>query len=251
MTDTTDPSVEVPEATPEASADLAAPAGAAEAVADALDRLDGEIDQAYLERLKKEAISHRLRAKEIGQQFDPWKDALDGWEDDQAEAVRQLLVAAKQGDTDTVMAILGVETPQTSVSPAAPGPAAGEAEPAGITLADVERLLNEREQKAQFDAQVKAIEEQAVSLGYEKNSPEYVLLFRFANEDPNYDLNAAHQRVQAWKQSITDQFVQQKATGATPPPSGGGDPSHEREIVTLEDAKAAALARFGASRIQS
>ena len=248
MSDTpTDTNVEVPEPAAEAPVDAApAPEVAAEAVADTLDRLDGEVDQAYLERLKKEAISHRLRAKEIAQQFDPWKDAVDGWEEDQAEAVRQLLAAAKAGDTDTVMAILGIETPGTPepTPPAAPPEAS-----AGITLADVERLLAEREQKAKLEADIKAIEEQVGALGYEKGSNDYVLLFKIANEETNFDLNAAHEKVQAWKQSLVDQFVTQKANGATPPPAQGGPPGGERQIETLEDAKQAALARFGASRI--
>lgn len=247
MSDNTDPNVEVPEVPAEAPVDAPADTGdaVAEAVADALDRLDGEIDQAYLDRLKKEAIGHRLRAKEVSQQFEPWKDSLDGWDDEQADAVRQLLSAVKSGDTDTIMALLGIDEP-SSPGVVDPPPAPGEA-PSPVTLADVERLLDERAQQAKLESDIKAIEEVVTGLGYEKGSNDYVLLLKIANENGG-DLDAAHAKVTEWKQSLYDQFVADKAKGPMPPPQQGGPASGERRIETLDDSRAAAMARFGASQ---
>lgn len=220
------------------------PADAAVVPSDTFDRLPDEVDTAYVERLKKESINHRLKAKEYAEKFEPWKDALDGWEEDQAEAVRELLAAAKLGDTDAIAAILGLggdaaETP----APAAPAGAGY------LTATDLERILGEREQKAQVEAQVKAIEGEAKALGYEQGSNDYALLFKIAHEQTNGDLSAADAKVKEWKQSLYDQFVADKAKGATPPPASGGPASGERQITTFEEAKAAALARFGATPV--
>lgn len=211
-----------------------------------LDRLDGEVDSAYLERLKNESIKHRLEAKDVRQQFEPWKDVLTGWDADEAAAVRELLVAAKEGNVDAIKEILGLGgDPTPEAQPAPTAEAQGY-----LTQADLERILSEREQRAQIDAQVKAIENEAKELGYEQGSNDYALLFKIAHEKTDGDLQAAHQQVQAWKQSLVDQFVAQKADAPIAPPSAGGPASGEREIRTLDDSKAAALARFNASPVQ-
>lgn len=211
-----------------------------------LDRLEGEVDQGYVERLKKEAISHRLKAKEYAEKFEPWKDALDGWDDDQAQAVRDLLAAAKAGDVDAITAILGLGG--DAAAQATPEvPAAPEATAAYLTAADVERILAEREQKAAVEAQVAAINKETTDLGYELGSNDHTLLLKIAHEQ-NLDIAEAHQRVVAWKQSLVDQFVAEKSQGGTPPPAQGAPGSGEREIRTLDDSRAAAMARFNASQ---
>lgn len=245
MSDTpVEPLVESPAETLAPVTDL--PADVPALAGDDLDRLEGEIDSAYVERLKSESISHRLKAKEYREKYEPWQDVLDGWDEEQAQAVRDLLAAAKAGDTDAITAILGLDssTPLAEQTPAAA------AEAAYLTANDLERILSEREQKAQVEAQVKAIESEAVELGYEKGSNEYALLFKIAHEQTDGDLKAADAKVKAWEQSLVDKFVAGKAGGATPPPAAGGPASGERQIENLDDSKMAALARFNASPVQ-
>lgn len=207
-------------------------------------------DRGYVEQVRRDAANYRNKAKELEERLSPWKDALEGWEPDDQQAVKELLAAVKKGDRDAITAILGLDdgavAPDVTTAPQ-PG------DPGYLTPADFDRLLeerlSEREQKAELDRQVKAIESEAKELGYEQGSNDYALLFKIAHEQTDGDLKAADEQLKAWKQSFVDQFVASKANAPTPPPSSGGPASGERQILTLDDAKKAALERFNASPV--
>jgi hypothetical protein len=217
-------------------------------------------DRTYVEKLRNEAAARRTKQRELEEQWKPWQEALDGYDPDDKAAVLNLAKSLRE-DPDAAAAMmrryLGLDEHEAGDGDPEVTTEAAQQAQKYLTAADFDRLLQEREAKAQQEAQVKAINDEAKGLGYkpdaERGTPEhrkFVELVYVANHTTGGDLAKAHEALEAETQAIIDRFVASReaaANGApTPPQAGGAAPSPEREINNLDDARRAALERFGA-----
>lgn len=216
-------------------------------------------DRSYVEKLRHEAASRRTKQRELEEQWKPWQEALDGYEPDDKAAVLNLAKSLKE-DPDAAAAMmrryLGLDDEEAPAGAPEVTSAAAEQAAQYLTAADLDRLLQEREQRAQQEAQVKAINDEAKGLGYdpaaERGTAEhrrYVQLVYVANHTTGGDLAKAHEALEAERQAVIDQYVAAREAAAdgapTPPRAGGAAPSQEREIKSYDDGVLAARERFG------
>lgn len=218
------------------------PAGAAAEppAADPFDDPANErFDRTYVERLRREAADARVSGK-------PFKDAFDGYQQEEVEALLDLVTTIRQDPRTAAarMAELVDVINQQFQEEAPPGE-----EPEVVTRAEVERMLAEREQEKSISSAVQSIEQQASELGYKKGSRDYVTLLWTAQNETNYDLKAAHETIKADRQRVIDEYVSGKekdADGSATRPPGGGAGSEPRKAGDFKDARARLEARLAA-----
>lgn len=259
-----EPSIDSPVAdTSEVSVDVA-PSEVTDAgeVVDLDALLDEEkpLDLDRARKLRSEARNLRVRLHETEERWQPWNEITEGFEPDDLEAV-QALVRNLRHDPAAAEAMmrryLGLEAEQPLPEPSAA--AEGSEKGQYLTEADLEKLLVEREAKAQRDAEIRQIHDEASKLGYDpKAKPgtaeheKFVRLAYLANHRTDGDIAKAHEALEAEQQAIIDAYVarqKQAANGAPTPPPAGGAPSSEREINSLQDARRAAMERVGARSV--
>lgn len=194
---------------------------------------DGKFDRKYVEQLREEAKTYRLRAKD-------WNDVAGDLDDDGRNFLLDLNRALVAGDAATAQrlwdALNGHEP--------AGEPSAGDDVP--LTASDVQRILNDtfaRREAQQAETQaVQSIVAEAKTLGYEPDTRDYVTLLWTANNETDGDLKAAHDKLQTERQQIIDAWLADKEktskTSTTPAPPTGAQPSGEKPITSLKDARA-------------
>jgi hypothetical protein len=189
----------------------------------------------YVEGLRREAAGYRTRSKE-------WLDVAEGLDPEIAQGWLELIQVAKSGDPEALAMVgqaLGFIDPNAPAETAQP---TGEVQ--YLTREDAIALAREIAQETvqQTETQ-RAKAEQVVSIQnrakndfhIEPDSPEYVVLLKFANEldpaslAPGQDLlSAAHEKMEAWEQQKWDAFVGRKEGEARQTPTfpvSGGQPS--------------------------
>lgn len=176
--------------------------------------------QKEIKDLREESGRWRTQTRE-------YESVWDGYDLDEQRQLAEFLRlsrAAEDGDEDAASQLremLGQPEPEP------------EPEPTSLTADDyrriareeAERIASEREAARSEQDAVKGIVDTAKSLGYEHNSPDYILLLRFANEMDQPDLKAADQMVKDWKRAEFDKYLAEKEQAAreTPAtPSGAG-----------------------------
>jgi hypothetical protein len=208
-------------------------------------------DRAYVEELRREAAGYRTRAKS-------YDDAFQGYDDETREAFLEyarLSYAAQSGDPAAVEALQqfmgGDDEPEVEPEPVIDPIEAARA----AAREETERVLTEREQRAEQAKAVSAVQEQARDMGYDTTSADYVLLMRFANEPEVLSLDdpmaEAHTRVQAYHQAIVEQHLAAKSAQADGSPTintaigaaPGTDPNAYLKDPTLSEAEKFAIAR--------
>lgn len=211
-------------------------------------------DRAYVEELRREAAGYRTRAK-------AYDEAFEGYDDETREAFLEyarLSYAAQNGDAEAIAQLqefMGEEEPEDPAMPAI-----DPVEAARIAAREeTERVLSEREQRAAQAEAVSNVQAAARDLGYDLTSADYVLLMRFANDPEVIALDdpmaEAHNRVQAYHQSIVEQHLATKSAQADGAPrvqtavgaAPAGDPHAYLKDPTLSEAEKFAITRQRAS----
>ena len=166
--------------------------------------LDGDLpdgvdrfDRGYVEKIRAEAAKYRTDYK-------PFKEAFDGYEAEDRDALlglaRELLdnpEAAARRMLDASRSIAGDDF-DSWVNPV---------EPEYLTPETLEAQLTQRETVARQKAEVDAIQREAADLGYTENTADHAKLFFYAANETQGDMKAAHEKMQAEKQSIIDAYV--------------------------------------------
>lgn len=127
-------------------------------------------------------------------------------------------------------------------------------ENAPVTRADLAQWKAEQDYAAEIRANEADIIHRATELGYAPNPNDPVANNRFRSfigllQDTSGDADAAHALMQQADQAIIDGFVQAKAADAGRPgaPAMGAAPAETRVLETLDDGRAAMLARLDGS----
>lgn len=189
----------------------------------------------YIQQLRDEAAERRVALK-------PYQDAFQGYSDEQRAAFFGLAQGLLSDPTATAQQlreiadqILGGDEAGAAVEPVEKGDT--------LTRAEVEQLLADRESAAETERVAKAKEQEIISeakeLGYEAGSPEYRKLMFQAINYADYDLNKAHEQLEAEKQAIIDSYVEGKGAGVRIPRQGGVPVSQAEPIKTMDEARAA------------
>lgn len=219
------------------------PAGA-EAAADAFDDPKVEsFDRAYVEKLRKEAASHRTEAQRYKEAFKGWDPEADvpvwletiqlaqqpGMQQAAADRLRQIADLIHKGDTpEEAVAKVDGEPPK---------------EPEYLTPEQLEQKLQEREQEKAVADQVQAIKSKAAELGYAENTREYHSLLWTAQNETGFDLEKAHEKLQADRQAVIDSFLEEKRLAAEGNPAVAAGGAHVDGSVQHDGSFATARAR--------
>lgn len=176
--------------------------------------------------------------------WQPIEKAFEGVHPEDREALLNLVSTYKE-DPAQAAAIMRQYAEALSANDGEAVMDAEPAEPKYLTADDLNRVLTEREQKAAASQAVAKIESDAVTLGYNPESEDYVALLSIASKNGG-DLQAAHKVMTDKRQKIIDDYLASKKaeSGSTPVPQTGAAPSGEHEIKSLADADRAARELF-------
>jgi hypothetical protein len=212
------------------------PAPAPEVPAVEVDDPDRDtFDRPYVEKLRQEAAQYRTRARE-------YEEAFEGYDPETKAAwlqFAQLQYRAAQGDQDALAQLEEFygddeeEAPEEeSDFPQFKSKAEFDEYNRQIAREEYERLTSVREQHQAQVAAVKQVRATAEGMGYKFGTPEYRAVLGFANEpdiiSSDAPLEAAHQRMEAWKQQIIQEYLAGKSGQADTmiaAPSGNGGAS--------------------------
>jgi hypothetical protein len=171
-------------------------------------------DRKYVQKLRDEAASHRTKAKNYEQAFDGWDES-----DQQVwlETVQLARLDPKAG-ADRLRQITdllaGGATPEEAAAEVDAKAEGDDEKPEFLTKAEVDKLLKERDDNAEVERRVQAIEAKAGALGYEKDSPSHTQLLVLARDVYKGDLDKAHEAIQAERQKVIDSYLAEKAKDA-------------------------------------
>lgn len=198
-------------------------------------------DRSYVEKLRNEAAAHRTKAKSYEQAFEGWDE---GDQQVWLETVQLARLDPKAGAErlrQITELLAGGATPQEAADQV------DGKEPEYLTKEEVDRLLQERDEKAHIDAQVQKIAAKAESLGYEKDSPSYTQLLVLARDVYKGDLDKAHEAIKAERQKVIDDYLAEKAAAADahiPLRRGGAPASEIKDIKDFKDSRASLESRL-------
>jgi hypothetical protein len=220
----------IPAATP--AADAAVDAAVA-ATGQSEDKWD-EKTRKYIEDLRDESAKYRKRGQRYNDVFDGYEeDAVSEWLD-LANTLKNDPRAAAERFQTIAQAIL--EANQEPEVPAVDPNAAAEM----FTKADFEKLMAERDAKADLDRRVAKIEVDARGLGYEVGSESYQELLWIASQIKSGSIQEAHAKMQAKYQAFFDAKVKEMGGAPAPVvPANGAPASGERQLKTFDQANEA------------
>lgn len=234
-------------------------AGAPPEAATAVDPFDSAdtttFDRAYVAKLREEAAGHRTRAKAAEEKVTRYSGAFDGWEPADADVLLDIVKLAQtdpKAGAKAMQEVAKILAGDVVETPSAPG---GEAVTTTITQADLDRILNERDNKAKLAAAVTDIETEAKALGYKPGTADYVKLLWIAQNETDFDLKGADTVIRKERDDAIKAYLDKRAADADgaagPGPGAGSSISEARPIKTLKDASAATRARLEAMRSRS
>jgi hypothetical protein len=215
--------------------------------------------RAYVEKLRQEAAERRTALKKYEDTFSPYSEPeRDVW--------NQLISITAQDPAKGAEMMLDLHHRLMGTGDYAdegPDPTATLGDGKSkldddldkpMTKKELEEYLQEQARKADEETRVKAVTDEAVSLGYKPGTHQYVALLRRALDDHNGDLKAAHAAFEADKQKVIDEFIAQQAAlgnsypklsgaGGAPPadPTGGAPKDFKAAKASLQ----ARLANLG------
>jgi hypothetical protein len=159
----------------------------------------------YVEELRQEAAGYRKK-------YAPFRDAFDGYRDDEMQFLLELVTALRADDTapaakvmrDIAFDLLGErwteDAPWTEAEAEEEVPDEEEEEEVSeqLTAEEIQRILDERDAKrkeeeneSEIARMVDEIRKEAEALGYTADSPDYYLLIQTGMHKTEGDLTAA------------------------------------------------------------
>lgn len=197
-------------------------------------------DRSYVQKLRQEAAAHRT-AKQT------YEKAFEGWTPDDREVwldTIQLSVQNPQAAAERLRQIAGLLSPEEVAELEAETQKGNEGseEPEFMTKAEFERRYKEERETDEVERQVRIIQDEAQLLGYKVGSSDYFELMWHANNETNGDLNKAHEAVEAKRQKIIDEYLEQKRNQSSGPVTsrrGGVPVSQEKPVKTFAEAREA------------
>lgn len=207
-----------------------------------------QFDRKYVTGLREEAAKHRTAAKEAAAARDRYAAAFGGWGDEDAdvllEAVAQAAAdpAAGAATLRQIADLLAGDIKQTVEKPAeAPKIEA-------LTQADLDKILNDRDEAKALQAEITSVEQEAAKLGYEKGTEGYFRLLWLTAHKTNFDMGEADKQIKAERDAVIAEYLASKApTGAGAAPSQGSAPSGGQPITNLRQASDSARERLRAA----
>ncbi len=200
-------------------------------------------DRAYVEQLRDEAARYRTRGRDYEQVFEGYdEETRAGW----LELISMAKAAEDNPEIQQQLAqMLGFELQPSDVQ--AMEETIQEDRPLTreemMQIArDEARSLYAEEQSARDEQNaIRDIQNNAKALGYDQESPDYVLLLKFANDMDVPDLEAADAKVKEYHHAKYEEFIQRKTSEASQSPvapSGNGvSPSIVQTPKTWEAAR--------------
>lgn len=196
--------------------------------------------QEYVHELREEAKGYREALSEYEKVFgdevgQTWKTAAEMWREN-PEAVAQWMA-------ENAKPFLNDDDDEDDVDDDDDA-----AEPF-VTIDMLQEVLNERDETFQEAQALAELDRMAESLGYSPDSPEYVELLWFANNETEGDLEAADAKVKERREALLSELIDAKKgerenAASLPPEGSGGAPSNEKPITSWGDARASAEARI-------
>jgi hypothetical protein len=219
-------------------------------------------DRGYVERLRQEGARYRTEHKtaadalagyeQVFGGYDPedrqvWLDLARTWATDpgQAAGVMQQIAQAvlNQGE--------GTAAAPDAAVPSEAGDGLGELTPQQVQQMIAE-AIDGRDRAAAEQRAVEEVYSEIRAAGYDPSTKEGFMVLWLANNGGQGDIQAGIREMQAWRQSIVDDYVSGRANGHHPTPSPSGAVATTQEpIHDLRDARKAAdayiRAQMGAS----
>ncbi|HEV7535238.1 MAG TPA: hypothetical protein VGP90_06360 [Acidimicrobiia bacterium] len=217
-------------------------------------------DRSYVERLRTEGARYRTEHNATRQQLSAyetafggyapedrqvWMDLASTWANNPAEAAEMMNTIAQ-----------AVLTPEGDAAPETPAEPVTAEEMAGLTPQQVQEMISSaltaQQQQAAEQRAVDEVYSEIRAAGFDPSTKEGFMVLWLANNGGNGDIQAGIRDMQAWRQSIVDEYVTGRSNGhhATPSPNGAVATTQE-PIHDLKDARKAAeayiRAQMGAS----
>ncbi len=198
----------------------------------------------YVEKLRNEAAKYRTKAKDF-EVFDRYEeDQRKGW----TELAAAMLEDPSQGAKTMKEIAEQILSEYADSGEDAPSPEDAREEASEfLNKADLDRYMQEYQDKQEQERLVSSIESEAKTLGYEPGTEDYVSLMWLNANKTGGDLKAAHELKKQAKQAAIDEYLASKAAEAdgTPAAAAGAIPSQENGPPTdLQGSKAAMMARL-------
>lgn len=232
----TPPAGDPPEAPPEG-----APA------ADPFD--DGQVqqfDRAYVEKLRQENAGHRTKAKQ-------YEDVFGGYDDNDRAVILETFAELRANPEAGTARLEAIASDLRKQFPGQKTPTAEEladAQAEGdkpLTRAEMQKMLSERDEKAEIEKSTQAVIAEAEKLGYKPGTDLYRRMMWTAANVTDFDLDKAHEHLKAERQLVIDEFLAERekdAAGAANGGPGGASTGKEKKIMTFGDAAEATHARL-------
>lgn len=218
---------EAPVEAPPTGGEPPAPAATSEGAAPvSAPQVDDEKISSELRRARDEAAKYRTRARRFEEAFEGYDDT----EVSQALELYQLLQKDPKAAHQRFQAVAGnLEQYLREQGMWEEADAVAKAADTGLSRADVEKLMEEREQRAARDRAVQSIISDAAKLGYEEGTWQQGALLFIASKSTNGDLNKAHAALEEFKAGLREEGKQAylaslEGGGNYPPVSSGGGP---------------------------
>ena len=204
----------------------------------------------YVQELRREAQGYR-------EKFVPFRDAFDGYADEDREFLLDIARTAKE---DPARAAELMRTAAEQLAAAGQPPAPPEFDPYDpdslrqFIQAEAKNLYQSEKSAEAQQQSVEALNKQVVEMGYAEGSPEYMALLWSAHNEHGGDIQKAHevreQARQAERQKVIDEYLAGKAGAANgmpqPTPQTGGAAPASETPKDFGQARAAVNARLAA-----
>lgn len=185
----------------------------------------------YVERIRQEAASHRVRAKEYADRYgvfdayedadrQVWVDLATSWRDDPQSAAETMRRIADS--------VLGMQQQQAAEERVAATQEVLDLADEDLTPEQVAKLVDERlaereriaAERAEAEAAVAEVVSQVEGAGFAKGTPDHLMVLMTASQNGG-DVAKAIEQQKAYRQSIIDDYVKGKADSAAPVSPGG------------------------------
>lgn len=216
------------------------------------------VSRGFAENLRAEGLKYRTDLRATQEQLngyeavfggyeqadrDVWFDLARTWQTDPARAA-----ATMQAIATAVMEEQGATPPETPATPQGTPPevtpdANGLLTPEQVQ-AMIDAKLGERDQRAHEDQMVNQVLTEVRAEGIDPDGIEGMMVLWTASNQTGGDIKAAAQKLRDYRQSIVDGYVQGRANGGAPTPSGSGVPGTELPKVGSWDDIRKGAARF-------
>jgi hypothetical protein len=249
-----------PPAAPPAADAAPAPAPAADPAPavdpDPFDTGADMFERKYVEKLRHESAGYRERLRQQEEIAKAYTDVYGQYSDEEravwfelAKTFREDPEAAAKRMEEIATAVRGWKQQPPAADPTPPAaPPADPAADRGLTRAELDQILAEREQAAELERLTQGVNDTVRGFGYEPDSVEGIAIMRLALTETNGDLDKAHAAWKAREQAIIDRYIAEKEQqGGVTPPAGGSAPSGEKAgPKNLQESSRAAMERMRA-----